>query len=308
MRTIGVTAGLLVLCLPGAAEERAHFRVAGYLPDYRAASYDLNEARRLTDLIVFSAEPSPGGKIDLSRLKSVPWDKLRAFKTRQRVRLILCVGGWGRSAGFAAVASSEAGRNAFAKNAVRLCLDERLDGVDLDWEHPKDAAEQQGYARLLAELRAAFKPHGLALSVTMAGWQKLPKEAFEAVDWVQLMAYDHDGKHSTFDAAKTEAASLLGRGVPKEKVVLGMPFYGRHVKRRDQALSYREIVVKHRLDPATDEVDGVYFNGPATIRRKAEYAVEAGLGGVMVWELGQDAAGERSLLRVVREAADRPRK
>jgi GH18 family chitinase len=96
--------------------------------------------------------------------------------------------------------------------------------------------------------------------------------------------------------------------VPKEKLVLGVPFYGRHVKRRDQAMSYREIVGKHKPAAGTDVIDGVYFNGPATIRRKAEYAVEAGLGGVMAWELGQDAAGERSLLRVIRDAADRPRK
>ena len=39
-----------------------------------------------------------------------------------------------------------------------------------------------------------------------------------------------------------------------------------------------------------------------TIRRKTVHAVTAGLGGVMVW----DAAGERSLLRVIQEVIDRP--
>jgi chitinase len=111
------------------------------------------------------------------------------------------------------------------------------------------------------------------------------------------MAYDHDGRHSTFDAAKGDVKALLGAGVPAEKIVLGLPFYGRNVKKREQVLTYREIVAKHDLKPEVDEMDGVYFNGPATIRRKTAFALESGLGGVMAWELGQDAPGDRSLLR-----------
>jgi GH18 family chitinase len=304
---------MTLLCLAmTAVDARAggsgSFRVAGYLPDYRAAAFDADAAARLTDLIVFSAKPTAAGGLDRSRLKRLPWDKLRAFKTRQRVRLILCVGGWGRSAHFAAVASSVAKRKAFVQSAVRVCLDERLDGLDLDWEHPKNADEEKGYAQLLADLREAFGPHGLVLSVTMAAWQKLPKEAFAAVDWVQVMAYDHDGRHSTFEAARADVRSLRERGVPREKVVLGLPFYGRHVKRRERTLTYREILARHRPEAAVDEVEGVYFNGPATIRRKTEFALEGRLGGVMVWELGQDAGGERSLLRTIRAAVDAPRK
>jgi GH18 family chitinase len=294
----------LVACLcAGAADApapRASFRIAGYLPEYRAAAFDLAAATPLTDLIVFSAQPTPAGELDLSRLKRVPWSKLRAFKTRQRVRLILCVGGWQRSGGFPAVASSAEKRQAFAKSAVRVCLEQRLDGLDLDWEHPKDEAEQRGYGQLLADLRAAFDPHGLVLSVTLAAWQKLPGEAFAAVDWVQVMAYDHEGRHSTFDAARADVKSLLDRGVPAEKIVLGIPLYGRDLKKRDRALTYREIVTRHRPEPAVDEIDGVYFNGPATIRRKTTFALESRLGGVMVWEMGQDAGGEQSLLRTIR--------
>jgi hypothetical protein len=197
-----------VVCLAAGAPARAGdskpppptaFRVVAYLPDYRAAKFDSVAARALTDLIVFSAEPTAAGKLDLTRLKNVPWTKLRAFKTRERVRLILCVGGWGRSAYFAAVAGSPDKRRELVKAAVRVCLDERLDGIDLDWEHPKDAAE-------------------------------------------------------------------------------------------------------------VDEIDDVYFNGPATIRRKTAFALESGLGGVMAWELGQDAPGDRSLLRVIRSLVDKPRK
>jgi hypothetical protein len=73
------------------------FRFAGYLPNYRAAQFDPAAADGITDLIVFSAEPTAAGELTLRRLGEFPWDKLRDWKTRQRVRLILCVGGWGRS-------------------------------------------------------------------------------------------------------------------------------------------------------------------------------------------------------------------
>jgi GH18 family chitinase len=291
----------------GAPPPPAAFRIVGYLPEYRAAEFDLAAARSLTDLVVFSAEPTAAGKLDLTRLKKVPWAKLRAFKTRERVRLILCAGGWERSAHFAAAAGSPDRRREFVQAAVQVCLDERLDGIDLDWEHPKGAAEQDAYGALLAELHTGFQPHGLLLSVTVAPWQKLPGKAFAAVDWVQVMAYDHEGRHSTFEAAREDVEALLGAGVPAEKVVLGLPFYGRDVKKQGRALSYREIVAGHDLKADVDEIDGVYFNGLATTRRKTGFALQSRLGGVMVWELGQDAPGDRSLLTVIRRLVDQSR-
>jgi chitinase len=234
----------------------------------------------------------------------VPWAKLRRFKTRERVRLILCVGGWERSAHFAAVSGSPDKRREFVKAAVQVCLEERLDGLDLDWEHPRDSTEGDRYGTLLAELHAGFQRHGLILSVTVAAWQKLSSKAFTAVDWVHVMAYNHDGQHSTFEAAKKDVATLVDTGVPAEKIVLGLPFYGRDVKNREKTLTYREIVAKHDLKPDVDEVNGMYFNGPATIRRKTAFAMESRLGGVMAWELGQDAPEDGSLLRVIRSVLD----
>lgn len=282
-----------------AAPASGAFRVAGYLPDYRVGSITPEQMRLLTDLIVFSATPAANGELQLGALERAPWAKLAELKTQHRVRMILCVGGWNRSAGFAPVVASAEARARFVQSAVRLCLDKRLDGIDLDWEHPKDAAEQTGYARLLTDLRTGFQPHGLTLSVTMAAWQQLPAEGFAAVDWVHVMAYDNAGKHSTFESAQNDVQSLRERGVPPAKIVLGLPFYGRHTTQRERASTYAQIVEAHRPGPEVDEVDGLYFNGPATIRRKAAFALETKLGGVMVWELGQDLRDDRSLLRLV---------
>ena len=308
---LGCLVGLVALVASaGAAEpaiEPSSFRIVGYLPEYRAAEFDLDAARCLTDLIVFSAEPTPTGQLDLSRINDIPWAKLRAFKTRHRVRLILCVGGAEFSTHFPAVAGSDVKRREFAKAAVAVCLDKRLDGVDLDWEHPQNAAEEEGYGMLLAELHQAFEPHGLTLSVTLAGWQKLPRGAFDSVDWVNVMAYDHPGQHSTLEAAQSDVKKLLDAGAPTGKITLGLPFYGRDTKNPDQALTYREILAKFRPGPEKDEIGTMYLNGPATIRRKVEYALKARLAGVMIWELGQDAPGDQSLLNVIRATVDGPR-
>jgi GH18 family chitinase len=280
------------------------FRVAGYLPDYRFAEFDIATAQGVTDLIVFSAEPTVDAGLDLERLKNCPWPKLLAFKTKHRVRLILTIGGWDRSTHFAHVAADAERRKAFADAVVRLALQRRLDGIDLDWEHPKDASEQASYGELLAALRSAFEPHGLMLTVTIAAWQHLPVSAVDSVDYVQVMAYDHDKEHSTFEGARRDMQMLIDAKIPPAKIVVGLPFYGRDVQSRN-ATTYREIVAKFRPDPTIDQVGQVYFNGPETIRRKVELAIDSQLGGLMVWELGQDAPGDQSLLKVISTVVSR---
>jgi GH18 family chitinase len=284
------------------------FRITGYLPDFAGANFDPAWVQGLTDLLIFSAEPRNDGSIDLSRVKNMPWAKLRELKAKQGVRLILCLGGWGRSTHFASVAASEAKRNKLAADAAKLCLDEKLDGVDFDWEHPKDAREEAGYGALLEACRKAFAAHDLKLSVTIAAWQKLPRNAFAAVDTVQLMSYDNRGRHSTFEAAQTGVNALLWQGAPKQKIVLGMPFYGRNTANADQEMTYRQIVARYHPRPEADEIQSMYFNGPQTIRKKTTFALDSSLGGVMVWALGQDAPEEHSLLRAIDDVVRNYRK
>jgi GH18 family chitinase len=274
------------------------FRVAGYLPDYRFSNINFDAIKGLTDLIIFSAEPGPDGTLNTSRIKACPWDSLLRFKTENRIRLILTIGGWERSEHFAKVAKSPKDRKAFVDTVVAFTLARRLDGIDIDWEHPKDASEEQAYAALLTDLKDAFKPHGLLLTVTIAAWQHLPKGAVAAVDGVQVMAYDHDKEHSTFDGANKDVRTLLDAGIPAKKIILGLPFYGRDIKTRD-AETYGAIAARHRPEPAVDQVGSMYFNGIATITRKVNHAVQMRLGGVMIWEIGQDATGENSLLKAV---------
>ena len=81
-----------------------------------------------------------------------------------------------------------------------------------------------------------------------------------------------------------------------------MPFYGRQITNRNNALTYAEIKQRFRPGNHQDEAGGFYFNGPDTITKKVKLAKELELGGVMIWEVGQDATGKDSLLKKVLSA------
>jgi GH18 family chitinase len=288
---------------PGGDRRRADFLVVGYLPDYRLDSFDPERARLLTDLIYFSIQPDATGGINSDRIRPDILAALRRAKEAHDTRLTLCVGGWERSRAFPALAASRNAREQFAKNLVAFCAKNHFDGVDVDWEHPRNEAEQQNYATLLVELKAAFQPRHLSLSIAMAGWQDIPAKGLAAVDRIHLMAYDADGRHSTPEFAEAEVARLVKKGAPREKICLGLPFYGRSIQGRSKTMTYADLVDKYRPAADVDEVDGLYFNGATTIERKTRYALDHKLAGVMVWEIGQDAKGEHSLLRAIRRVA-----
>jgi GH18 family chitinase len=279
------------------------FCVVGYLPDYRLASFDPEQAKFLTDLIYFSAEPELAGELNQKGLRPDAAKALQQIKDRHKVRLLLCVGGWGHSAGFAGLAASPRAQQRFAAALTEFCADNHFDGADLDWEHPANEAEQKNYAALLAEVRKAFRPRRLLLTVALAGWQELPADGVAAVDRVHLMAYDARGRHATPEFAAADVGRLIAKGVPAAKVCLGLPFYGRGVEDGSRTLTYAEVVRKYRPAADVNEVDGVYFNGVRTVERKTRHALEHKLAGVMVWELGQDAPGQDSLLRAIHRVA-----
>jgi chitinase len=286
----------------GAKSTTPKFHVVGYLPEYRIADIDVEVGQYLSDLVCFSARAGPEGDLNLKGIKPEHIQKLTAIKERHPVALLLCVGGWNRSGGFPELAASPAAREKFTAALVEFCRANQFDGVDLDWEHPASETEYRDYATLLAETRKAFEPRHLQLTIAVAGWQVLPAEAIQAADRIHLMAYDAEGKHSTCEFAEADVGRLIKHGVPPGKICLGLPFYGRDVKDRSRELTYSQIVKKFEPDADVDEVDGVYFNGATTIERKTKFALAAKLGGVMAWEIGQDATGERSLLRAIKRA------
>lgn len=304
MRRLSVfVVGLLVCRAATVSAESGRFAVVGYLPDYRVAEIALTVADSVTDIVYFSIEPRATGEIDTDRLTPTALEKLQQIKHGRQVNLLIALGGWGRCDGFAAMATDPLARARFVKNLSELCEAHRFDGVDFDWEYPTNKAEEDAFATLLVETRQALRPKGRLVTAALSSWQNLDLRAFDAVDRIHLMAYEDEGpRHSTFEQAKMHVETIIKRGAPRNKICLGLPFFGRNMADRKIAKSYAQLVAEHHPSAETDEVAGVYFNGRATIERKVRFAAEEKLAGVMIWELGQDTSDDTSLLRAINVA------
>ena len=278
------------------------YAVCGYLPDYRIEGFNTALLQYATDVIYFSLEPKGDGTLVTGRFVAEHRKALAEWRTRHGFRLLVSVGGWGRSEGFAAISTDDARRREFVKTMTDFCIIHGFDGVDYDWEFPKTAKEKKGYIDLIRDTKQAFSPHGKIVTVALGHNQNLGKEAYELLDRVHIMSYDHAGKHSTLEHAKGDAARFVGFGVPEGKLLLGVPFYARNVKKRNDSKSYGDLAKAHDLGPGSDWAGDYYFNGIDTMKKKAAHAQELGLGGIMVWEIGQDARGGKSLLRALYEA------
>ncbi len=301
----------LLLLLASARAERANATapavVAAYLPEWRYEGANwVDISKVVNQLILFSLEVAPSGR--LTALDRLPRAELlaeaRAATSATGCRLLVCIGGNGRSAGFSRAVAKRESRALFVQQLVELCEKHGLDGVDLNWEYPgydfrtgyaSDAVLQRDYrglGALVKKLHAALAPSGRI--VTMAYYPDKKQEPLlrehGLLEWahnLHMMAYDQPGRHSTWEFARS-VAQQASQMLPPSLVTLGLPFYGRHV-RSGEWRSYEDLVREHApLGPSENEAGGYFFNGPELIERKVKLALELGLGGVMVWEVGQD--------------------
>lgn len=145
-----------------------------------------------------------------------------------------------------------------------------------------------------------------------------PHGFWNYLDYVILMAYDNDigAAHSTFEFVFDEGERNTIHhwhtfGIPIEKMVLGLPIYGRAGWSGTRpGLDYNEILAEFpHIDSTVDVVtmdagDGAHpygFNGQATIIKKQAEAKRRGLMGVLLCFLHGDMPLDhpRSLLAVL---------
>ena len=277
------------------------FRVVGYAPDYSLDRIHDDAFARVTDVILFSAVLTEDGGFPGEGIAALPVAHFQEMKRKNGVRIHLCFGGWGRSGGFSEMTVTREKRGVFIGDLLQWCLDNGFDGVDYDWEFPADREERAAYSALLMETAEAFRPHGLYVSVALGHTQTLDRNAYDAVDAIHLMAYDMGVRHATERDALSSIRRLVRSGAPKEKIVLGVPFYGRRMDDRDIAMAYSDILERFGPAPDEDEAGGVYFNHRDTIRRKTRHAMEQKMAGIMIWELSMDTDDDLSLLKAIDE-------
>ena len=218
----------------------------------------------------------------------------------QNVRVSISVGGWGWDAQFEEMAANPESRSAFVQN-LKVFVDEyQLDGADIDWEYPDAGQSSQNFFTLVKELHDAMPDKLLTTAVVAYGDNNglgIPTESFELFDFVNVMTYDGPD-HGSMEQFEKGLAYWSERGLPKKKIVMGVPFYG------DPNMPYFKLV---QDDPAAAQMDTYdyygttfHYNGIPTIQAKTHIAMDKA-NGIMFWALDHDAQGELSLVNAIHQ-------
>jgi GH18 family chitinase len=290
----------------------ANFRVVGYLlsgqiANGHASSFDVS---RVNYLNVFFNSPQYNGKF-----KDIPHlDSIVTAAHSHHVKVLATIGN-----AIDMDMITDSCRAGWIDSLVSSVIALHLDGVDVDLEG-EGGHINQDYEGFVNALSVALKAKGLLLTAAIATWESklLSDKALACFDFLNIMTYDATGPwnikdrgpHSPYSMAVSDFDFWTNkRHIPKEKLDLGLPFYGYGFEPKTvREFNYRTLIKRY---PGAEQADSLvlkpdtvlYYNGIATIKRKTQYAMQ-NAGGVMIWELLGDADAEKSLLNAVDETAN----
>ncbi|MEM0996456.1 MAG: glycosyl hydrolase family 18 protein [Bacteroidota bacterium] len=318
-------------------------QVYGFHPAWRGTAYENYDFGLLFAIAYFGAEIDPAGGFRTTHL----WRETRLVELAhgRGSRVDLTVYSYDPAANRRFLAD-ETARAATIDSLVALLKAQDGDGVCLD---------MQGIAADNADQFSSFiRQMALALAREKSYWQLsvvLPSDAaalpldFPAlapfVDRYLMMGYDQRGPRAPFAGPNLPLRAgapwgersveraldrYLSRGIPKEKLLLGIPYFGyqwstesKEVGARTLAsartLPYQEISRLARLHPPqldtasgnsylawTEGATAQQVWGPTiqSLPRKYQMVKKKGIAGVAIWALGYDH-GEDALWGLIRD-------
>jgi chitinase len=239
--------------------------------------------------------------------------QLVELKKNHEIYIVLSIGGW-TAGGFSEMASTHKRRKAFANDCKRIVKEYGLDGIDIDWEYPSCSEagissspdDIDNFTLLMKELRKTLGKEYLLSCATVADAKFVDFKAIEPyVDLVNIMMYDvgnppyhHASLYRSDMSGRVTAEEALqahlDAGMPINKLVLGVPFYGRSVKGFGDtaygALAKRSDVVRMWDDVAKVPYlvrDGEFvctYEDAESLGWKCRFIKEKGMRGAMYWE------------------------
>ena len=309
------TGTVLLLTIPLQANAQEDFKVVGYY-SLRSALDGGKDAplKYLTHVNLWFLNPDTLGNFtqDLSGLE--PFVK-KAHK--KDVKVLFSIGGGSKQPQYHKLLKDEH-REEFVKKLVDVAVKTKVDGIDVDLE---GCDINDDYENFVIGLARALRAENKIITAAIAIYYKdqLSDKALSQFDFVNVMSYDRTGpwrpekpgQHSGYEHA-VEDLHYFGveRNIPKDKMTLGVPFYGYgygpELTSPAISMSYGEIVSAFRGADEVDEwkrEDGkiIYYNGIPTMKKKIQLAKEQA-SGIMIWQVRGDAKGRKSLLKVIDKA------
>ncbi|WP_395738807.1 glycosyl hydrolase family 18 protein [Prosthecobacter sp.] len=308
---------LLVTCLLAAGAVQAQPKVVAYVPnwtDLKTFATQIDYAKITHINVAFENPRDAEGTLSFHEGDGLVITKAHAHG----VKVLVSVGGGSASENeamrkryFELISSAK--RAGFVAKLTEYVRAHEFDGVDVDLEGP---AINGDYGPFIQELATALKAKNKLLTAALSkgyGGKEVPEAALACFDFVNVMAYDatgpwqpkKPGQHSSLEFAQHNLDYWLGRGVAKERLVLGVPFYGWGFGKAFREGEYRYAdLVRQKPEAAQADQTGetIWYNGLPTIRAKARLVREQGYGGVMIWSLNSDAEGPLSLLSALQGA------
>lgn len=309
-------------------------KVVGYIPAYRDMATVMNttDLSRLTHINLSFMNPTASGAVmsggnplclpGPDQSVSVRGSEIKALVQRAHehgVKVLVSVAGGvipGCSGDWARLLQPGS-RKAIVNNLMAFVKYYNLDGLDVDIEGELlTSIDRAGnYTPFIKELRSAL-PKGKLLTSATASYVggMVPTSSLPYFDFVNIMSYDDLGpswgtpgiEHSPYAKAVADIEIWKARGLTREKMVLGVPFYGYGFGSYAQDYDFAQIVTQFGANAVQNDLIGtlcagcdyVTYNGIPTIRKKTQLAMQEGAG-VMIWELAQDAPGNNSLLATI---------
>ncbi|KAI8326751.1 glycoside hydrolase superfamily [Choanephora cucurbitarum] len=189
--------------------------------------------------------------------------KLISLAHQAGTKVLISVGGWSGSTGFSTMAASASSRKSFVQWNIDFVKKFNTDGVDIDWEYPNSVGagcnavsdqDVDNFNLLVKELREALDSNfpnshkEISIAVHITPWGGATKSDDVSgfvpyVDRFHVMAFDVNGAWNSTSGPNAPFRAEPGKGysvgfaqgieawnaagVPYNKLVGGIPFYGR---------------------------------------------------------------------------------
>lgn len=329
------------------------YKVVGYFAAWKGLELEDIPAEKLTHLNYAFANVVDGVVTSgegVEERDSIYFSELQKLKLRNPdLKILVSIGGWTWSKGFSDAALTPESRNKLTASGVDFLIKHNLDGLDFDWEYPAlqgdnnvvREEDKENFVEMLKSFREALDSIGkqdnthYLMTIASGGFRTYLevndlKAASEYLDFINIMAYDFytagdetTGHHANLFPNGTKGRSAsnavkehLEFGVPAEKIVLGVPFYGRmwqQVEPTDHGLFQSGKFKRGLPNSEIQELmnDSTYirywdekaaapyiyskrdsawitYEDEESMVRKMDFIKENGLGGAMFWELSED--------------------